>query len=116
MDQEHIHATICVTGYTTGIRPPEGQTNAFKKLSYAAYGIPAGTVSELDHLVPLELGGSNDASNLWIEAGKVPNPKDQVEGTLRAAVCSGKVTLAAAQDAIAANWMTAEHVLGLSRE
>lgn len=114
INQEHIHATICMRGWTAGIRPPENETSAFRRLAYAAYGLPRGTVSELDHLIPLELGGANDAANLWPEAGRVPNSKDRAESTLRIAVCSGKVTLAAAQDAIAADWLTAEHVLGLA--
>jgi hypothetical protein len=37
-----------------------------------------------------------------------------VENVLHKAVCSGKATLAAAQNAIAENWQTAETVLGLS--
>lgn len=81
---------------------------------YTAYGLASGTVSELDHLVPLELGGANDAANLWPEVGKLPNPKDKVENDLRDAVCSGKVSLASAQKAIASDWVTAEKLLGLS--
>jgi hypothetical protein len=65
-------------------------------------------------LVSLELGGANDVKNLWPEVGSLPNPKDKVENALHRAVCSGKVTLAAAQHAIATDWMTAEHSLGLS--
>ena len=63
--------------------------------------------------MPLELGGSNDATNLWPEYPPTPNPKDKVEGALNAAVCGGRVSLVAAQDAIAANWMTAEARLGI---
>jgi hypothetical protein len=37
-----------------------------------------------------------------------------VENALHAAVCDGKVTLKAAQNAIASNWETAESNLGLS--
>jgi hypothetical protein len=40
--------------------------------------------------------------------------KDVLENKLHAAVCAGTVTLAAAQQAIAINWTTAEHDLGLS--
>ena len=66
--QAKIHRTICVIGYTVKIRPPEAQTERFKlTVAYPAYGVPAGEKSELDHLVPLELGGSNDARNLWPE-------------------------------------------------
>ena len=42
-----------------------------------------------------------------------PNPKDKVEDALNAAVCEGRVSLTAAQDAIAADWLTAEKKLGL---
>jgi hypothetical protein len=69
--------------------------------------------AEEDHLVPLELGGSNDITNLWPEAGKIPNPKDPVENELRRAVCDGTVSLAAAQAAVARDRMTAQAVLGL---
>jgi len=66
---------------------------------------------ELDHLVSLELGGSNDAGNLWPERNDHPaggiNSKDVVENTLNRAVCSHRVTLAAAQSAIATDWTTA---------
>ena len=72
------------------------------------------TTSARDHLVPLELGGSNDATNLWQESLPTPNPKDKVENALNVAVCDGRVKLAAAQAAIATDWLTAEKKLGLS--
>ena len=112
--QANIQSTICVSGYTERVRPPESQTEAFKfDLAYPAYGIPSGDESELDHLVPLELGGDNDAANLWPEVGSLPNPKDAVENALNQAVCDGRVSLARAQRAIARNWETAESRLGL---
>ena len=77
-------------------------------MAYPAYGTPRSERTELDHLVPLELGGSNDATNLWPEYPPTPNPKDKVENALNAAVCEGRVSLTAAQDAIAADWLTAE--------
>jgi hypothetical protein len=113
--QADIQSTICVTGYTDTVRPPESQTEAFKSgQAYPAYGLPPGTGGELDHLVPLELGGANDAANLWPEAGPVPNPKDSVEDALHQAVCDGQVSLARAQRAIAHDWETAMSGLGLS--
>ena len=111
--QANIATTICRSGYTDTVRPSVSETDKAKKTLYKDYGIPSGAISELDHLVSLELGGSNDVANLWPEVGKVPNPKDSVENDLHKAVCSGKVKLVAAQQAIAANWTTAEHVLGL---
>ncbi len=107
--QRNIHSTICRDGWTTKVRPPESQTEWAKyHVAYPAYHIPGSARSELDHLVPLELGGSNDITNLWPEVGKIPNPKDSVENALNHAVCDGRVSLAAAQKAIAADWLTAE--------
>jgi len=113
--QADIYSTICKSGYTKTVRPPESQTERFKfDVAYPAYGDPHSEKTELDHLVSLELGGSNDAANLWPEYPPTPNPKDKVEDALNRAVCDGQVTLSAAQDAIAADWLTAEKKLGIS--
>jgi hypothetical protein len=110
--QANIHSTICRSGYTKTVRPPSAQTEHAKfDVAYPAYGVPRSDRSELDHLVSLELGGANDIANLWPEIGKLPNPKDKVENDLNRAVCDGKVTLAAAQHAIATDWLTAEATL-----
>jgi len=113
--QANIHQTICVSGYTKTVRPPEEETDRFKyDVAYPAYGTAKSEKTELDHLVSLELGGSNDAANLWPESPSTPNPKDKVENALHKAVCDGQVTLTAAQRAIARDWETAESTLGLS--
>jgi hypothetical protein len=85
-----------------------------------AYGEPASLrpTVELDHLIPLELGGANDVSNLWPEISDEPgqgfrNSKDQVENDLKAAVCTHRIAIADAQNAIATNWTTAEAKLGV---
>ncbi len=112
--QANLRSTICRSGYTKTVRPPASETDRFKyDVAYPAYGDPDSRKTELDHLVSLELGGSNDAANLWPESPPTPNPKDKVENALHAAVCDGRVTLAAAQAAIAADWLTAEQKLGL---
>ncbi|ACU75373.1 hypothetical protein Caci_6525 [Catenulispora acidiphila DSM 44928] len=113
--QANIDSTICTTGYTTKIRPATSATDKIKHALYTAYGVPDNTKSELDHLVSLELGGSNDTANLWPEPGTLPNPKDSVENALHKAVCAHKVTLAAAQQAIATNWTTALAVTGAGK-
>jgi len=88
-----------------------------KAESLREYGQSAMKTTEYDHLVSLELGGANSVSNLWPEPNKsgatgTTNPKDAVENTLHKAVCSHQVTLAAAQQAIAHDWVTAEKDLG----
>jgi len=64
--------------------------------------------------VSLELGGSpNSPHNLWPQPGASPNPKDKLELALYDLVCSHRMTLTDAQNAIAGNWVTTYHqVLG----
>jgi hypothetical protein len=83
---------------------------------YAAYGMSTPfsslAIGELDHLVPVELGGSNGRANLFPEAA-TPTPgshqKDRLELRLRRDVCSGKITLRRAQRLIANDWVAAYH-------
>jgi hypothetical protein len=62
---------------------------------------------EVDHLISLELGGSNDIKNLWPEP-YLPRPgarqKDVLENWLHKQVCSGKMPLSDAQRMIATDW------------
>lgn len=97
---------ICKAGYAHSVRNvPQSE----KDKVFAEYGIaqhPTGSY-EIDHLVSLELGGSNDIKNLWTEAA-LPKPgfheKDQVEDYLHDQVCSGKMALKDAQTGITINW------------
>jgi hypothetical protein len=63
---------------------------------------------EVDHLIPLELGGSNDIKNLWPQPN-LPKPgdkeKDRLENTLHELVCNGTISLADAQNCIASDWV-----------
>jgi hypothetical protein len=114
--QANIHQTICREGWTATVRPPESYTEPLKYQQMAAYG-DTGSASgyEEDHLIPLELGGSpTSPQNLWPEPGASPNPKDAVEAAANRAVCDGQMTLAAAQEAIAANWITLGQGLGVA--
>jgi hypothetical protein len=105
--QATIGQTICVSGYTTNIRPSTSITDPEKLASMAAYGDGTKTSAyEYDHLISLELGGAvNDPRNLWPEPGASPNPKDSVENTLHAMVCDGQIRLAHAQHIIATRWV-----------
>ncbi|RKR29849.1 hypothetical protein [Arthrobacter oryzae] len=114
----NLASTICKSGYTTTVRAPASDTNKEKALSLTQYGQTRVSSTEYDHLISLQLGGTNAVSNLWPEPNRAnapgtTNPKDAVETKLNKAVCSHQVTLAAAQKAIAANWVTAVKDLGL---
>jgi hypothetical protein len=123
-DPKVTAAVLCNPSYSTrAYRPPAYQTSRFKfEQAYPAYGVPAGARSELDHLISLDLGGSNDAANLWPQVpapGKpaVPNPKDTAEARLHDWVCAASGAqaegrLATARRAIAADWLTALEVTG----
>ena len=98
---------ICVSGYSSSVRDVP---QSVKEQVYAAYGITSRQPGqyEVDHLVNLSIGGSNDISNLWPEAAS-PKPgfheKDQVEVYFQNQVCSGKIDLRTAQVQIASNWL-----------
>jgi hypothetical protein len=84
-------------------------TEGMRDRVYAEYGRQRGPeCCEVDHLIPLELGGSNDIKNLWPEPDG-PRPgdaeKDQLENELHRLVCGGKLPLAEAQRCISANWV-----------
>ncbi|MEV5277986.1 hypothetical protein [Streptomyces sp. NPDC051994] len=117
--QDTIKSTICVSGWTSTVRPPTSYTNPLKVQQIAAYGYSDTSTSdyEEDHLIPLELGGApRDPHNLWPEPryGNEPaQSKDTVENRLKTAVCNGQVTLNDARDAIATDWTTALADLGL---
>lgn len=112
--QDTIKDTICQAGWTKTVRPPTSKTNSMKAASARSYNLTPGDKGEYDHLVSLELGGApDDPRNLWVEPGTIPNPKDAVENKLHAAVCAGLIQLAPAQQAIAANWVTAFDTVGL---
>jgi hypothetical protein len=107
--RRNLDRTICRSGYSESVRPPESVTETEKRASLRAYGDRRPLHEyEYDHLVSLELGGArNDPRNLWPEPGASPNPKDALENRLHARVCRGKMKLAAAQLAIARDWVAA---------
>lgn len=113
--QENIGATICVPGWTRTVRPPLDYTEAIRRRLVHESAYPDHRLAhyELDHLVPLSLGGApSDVRNLWIEPrqpqdGWSADRKDELEAALSRAVCAGRVSLVEAQQAIARDWIAA---------
>lgn len=102
---------VCVSGYSKSVR---NVPTAEKRQVYQEYSIASHSPGqyEIDHLVSLELGGSNDIANLWPEPAS-PTPgfheKDAVENYLHTEVCNGHLSLQQAQQEIATNWLTVYH-------
>ena len=98
--QATIGSTICVHGWTRTVRPSSGYTGELKLRQMTEYGV-RGSPAEYqeDHLISLELGGApDDPRNLWPQQRPWADRVDQVENDLNDAVCSGRLTLATAQD------------------
>lgn len=101
-------AVLCSSSFRTGTirNVPESEKYAVER----EYGMPAhpyGRTIEIDHIVSLELGGSNDIANLFPEPGSGSasyHAKDVLENRLHDMVCAGQISLRAAQQQIAANW------------
>ena len=88
-------------------------SSSTKVAVYGAYGMSRhfdGADGEVDHLISLELGGSNSVANLFPESAS-PRPgsheKDRLENELHSEVCAGRLSLRRAQRLIAGNWVAA---------
>ncbi|MGA2735901.1 MAG: hypothetical protein ABSG65_00450 [Bryobacteraceae bacterium] len=108
--QTNIGKTICEPGWSTrNVRPSESYIRRLKLQQMRDWALPGSPADyEEDHFISLDLGGSPaDTRNLWPQPYR-PRPgareKDVVEGYLHAQVCSGKMTLVDAQQAIVADW------------
>jgi hypothetical protein len=103
--QANIKETICVSGWTSTIRPPVYFTSKIKRkqldlaISLGVYPKDSKMQDfELDHVLPLSSGGApssqkNLALQPWTEASK----KDAIENLVHRRICSGRITLAQGQ-------------------
>lgn len=101
-------AVLCARGFrTSSIRNvPQSEKFAVEH----EYGLPEryyGRTLEIDHIVPLELGGSNVLANLFPERADAHpgyRAKDRLENALHRLVCNGGMRLSTAQAGIARDW------------
>ena len=102
------NADICVSGYSGKVRNVPASV---KNQAYSEYGIVSHAPGqyEVDHLISLELGGSNSIRNLWPQSYTGPwnaHIKDKLENYLHDQVCNGSLDLKTAQTEIATDWIT----------
>jgi hypothetical protein len=109
----HDRQLVCNATGTRGPIPPARSNEVLTR-----YGLPPGDHPdyEIDHLVPLCLGGGDDASNLWPQPRRSIEPKwnaeakDRLERELCRLVCDGLLDLGDAQEAIIKDWIAAYHL------
>jgi hypothetical protein len=100
---------ICASGYARRARDVSTST---KNAVYAEYHIATHRTGEyeIDHLVPLGIGGANDIKNLWPQPTD-PRPgrleKDTLEDELHRRICDHRVDVRTAQHDVAADWAAA---------
>ncbi len=115
---------VCTPGYAEKTR---NVTLATKLAVYKSYGLePSGkwrqlngvriwqSDFEVDHLISLQLGGSNDPLNLWPQSYLTPEfnatAKDRLENRLHWLVCHNRMRLADAQRMIRTDWIGAYRI------
>lgn len=111
---------MCEPGYAARVRSVDSSE---RKQAFRMYGLSNVDRRdyELDHLIPVSLGGSNDIKNIWPES-RITEPwnaevKDTLEDVLHREVCAGRERLGNAQWAIRTHWIQAYRMyVGLEPE
>lgn len=101
--------TVCSSGYSKRMR--RNLSKADKAAIYSRYGLPYDSKHyQIDHFIPLSIGGSNDQKNLWpqpIEKNVGFIEKQQVADFLHRQVCSDAIDIHEAQEMIRKDWHAA---------
>lgn len=110
VDNNATKDMICTPGYSAKVR---NVSNSTKKAVYHLYGVdPKNDNYGIDHLISLQLGGSNDIKNLWPLSYNTKftwnkYKKDHLENKLKKLVCDNILPMNIAQKEIASNWIDA---------
>jgi hypothetical protein len=101
-------AQVCAADFEASVKPVAKWQ---RDQALERYGKrPEDFTGELDHLIPVSLGGSNDPDNLWpLPANKDMGPaqKKELDLKLHQLVCDKTLKLKDAQDAIKKDWVKA---------
>jgi hypothetical protein len=112
---------VCTPGFTKSVRKhfsEEEQHAVFVRYNMEHEWETNRDGYEIDHLISLELGGSNDIRNLWpqpYEPKPAARQKDVVETHLKHQICKGELTMEQAQHIITTDWCAAYKQIRLER-
>jgi hypothetical protein len=103
--------TCCIRNDVTS-EAEKKQTYEWYRIAEPSDNFGSNQMCELDHLVPLELGGADTLDNIWPQCGpdglslndRYFKKKDTVENYLAAQVKAGNMALQDAQRGIATDW------------
>ena len=114
--QANIKESICKETHftwTEGHMPPRSFLDNLEKEQLKQYGYQDVSPQhyQMDHLIPLALGGNpTDIKNIWPQVLVTKwsaRRKDYLEEYLHSKVCKGAITLKDAQDQIRTDWIEA---------
>jgi len=106
-DPRGTRENICLSGYSGSVRNVSSRT---KQQAFDLYHLDRTREKfEIDHLISLELGGSNDIKNLWPQSYETKpwnaHVKDKLENRLHREICDGIITVDEAQEMIKTDWI-----------
>ena len=110
---------ICVPGYSKTVR---NTPQSLKDEVYRTYDMnpkqpPCPCM--VDHIIPLQIGGSNDIKNLFPQPSTGPlnsKRKDKLENYLKREICRGHISMEQAQQEIGTDWVSAYYKYGLDKK
>lgn len=103
---EATRDTVCAKGYSKKMR---GEVSKQDKIYvYYRYGLTYDSKHyQIDHFIPLSIGGSNKPENLWpqpIQNNAGFLEKQRVAQYLHEEVCADKINIKDAQEAVRKDW------------
>ncbi|MDE3193167.1 MAG: hypothetical protein KGN00_05715 [Chloroflexota bacterium] len=117
--QDTLTTTICAPGYAERASPPQAYLDELRAQQLGAYAFDGdpGSYTE-DHVLAIGLGGDpRDPRNLWPQSGQglSADRKHELEKWAHDEVCSGRMTLAAAQARMLSSWRSFYQVMAAAK-
>lgn len=110
---ETIDETICVPGYAASVRPSTSYTSGVKRKLLREAGVDEAKAPDydLDHIVPLAVGGHprsvKNLNPMLREGEDGARVKARLDKQLQRLVCTRQIGLREAQSAVYNDWRTA---------